>query len=68
MAPSGSAPVSSGALSQSHHVLEGRPVLEGIPVPKEHTWEAVASPFYCSSLVHIPGEIEDPLTLSKLSK
>lgn len=62
MAPSGSAPVSSGALSQSH------PVLEGIPVPKEHTWEAVASPFYCSSLVHIPGEIEDPLTLSKLSK
>lgn len=59
MAPSGSAPVSSGALSQS------TPVLGGIPLPKE---EAVASPFYCSSVVHIPGEIEDPLTLSKLSK
>lgn len=62
MAPSGSAPVSSGALSQNNPVLEGR------PVPEEHTWEAVASPFYCASVVHIPGEIEDPQTLSKLSK
>ncbi|XP_022862591.1 uncharacterized protein LOC111382786 [Olea europaea var. sylvestris] len=68
MAPSGSTPVTSGVLSQSNLVLEGRPVLEGIPVPEEHTWEAVASPFYCSSVVHIPGEIQDPLTLYKLSK
>ena len=68
MVPSGSAPMSSGALSQNHPVLEGRPVLEGIPVPKEDTWEAVTSPFYCASVIHIPGEIEDPLTLSKLSK
>lgn len=60
--PSGSAPVSSGALSQNNPVLEGR------PVPEEHTWEAVASPFYCASVVHIPGEIEDPRTLSLLSK
>ena len=28
----------------------------------------MASPLYFSSVVHIPGEIEDPLTLSKLSK
>lgn len=46
----------------------GAPVLEGIPVPKEQEWEAVSSPFYCSSVVHIPGEIQDPLTLSKLGK
>lgn len=68
MAPSGSAPVSSGSLSQTHPVLEGRPVPEGTPVPKAEEWDAVSSPFYCSSVVHIPGEIEDPLTLSKLSK
>nr|WFQ81718.1 ATP synthase F1 subunit alpha [Coptis omeiensis]WFQ81721.1 ATP synthase F1 subunit alpha [Coptis omeiensis]WGU50317.1 ATP synthase F1 subunit alpha [Coptis deltoidea] len=68
MAPSGSAPVSSGDLSQGNPVLEGRPVLLGIPVPEEHTWEAVDSPFYCAMVVHIPGEIQDPLTLYKLSK
>ncbi|RWR98175.1 cytochrome c oxidase subunit 2 [Cinnamomum micranthum f. kanehirae] len=63
-----SRPTASVALSQRHPVLESIPLLEGIPVPEEHTWEAVASPFYYSSLVHIPGEIQDPLTLSKLSK
>ena len=42
--------------------------MEGRPVPPEHTWEALASPLYCSSVVHIPGDIKDPSTLSKLSK
>lgn len=42
--------------------------MEGIPVPTDRIWEALSSPFYASSTIHIPGEIEDPLTLSRLSK
>lgn len=48
--------------------MKGHPVLEGRPIPLEQTWEALASPFYCASVVHISGEIEDPFTLYKLSK
>lgn len=58
-----SRPTASVALSQ------GRPVLEGIPVRWEDIWDTpTAASFYFSTVVHIPGEIEDPLTLSKLSK
>lgn len=44
------------------------PVLEGRPIPKEQEWDAISSDKYCSSVVHIPGEIENMITLSKLSK
>lgn len=58
-----SMPTASGALSQRH------PVLEGIPVREEDIWDTpTAASFYFSSVVHIPGEIDDPLTLLKLSK
>nr|YP_009121970.1 ATPase subunit 6 [Hyoscyamus niger]AJK91366.1 ATPase subunit 6 [Hyoscyamus niger]QEP94809.1 ATPase subunit 6 [Nicotiana tabacum/Hyoscyamus niger cybrid]QEP94850.1 ATPase subunit 6 [Nicotiana tabacum/Hyoscyamus niger cybrid] len=46
-------------------------VLQGIPVqdifPDIDIWDIVSSPFYFSGTVHIPGEIEDPLTIVKLS-
>nr|YP_010274311.1 cytochrome c oxidase subunit 2 [Cuscuta japonica]UJP67948.1 cytochrome c oxidase subunit 2 [Cuscuta japonica] len=44
------------------------PIYEGIPVPADRLEEALSSPFYISSTVHIPGEIQDPLTLDRLSK
>lgn len=34
----------------------------------DRIWEAVSSPFYAASVIHIPGEIEDPYTLSRLSR
>lgn len=46
---------------------KGREVLQGTPILEKDMEDALASPFYCSGVVHIPGEIEDPLTLSKLS-
>ncbi|KAL3646593.1 ATP synthase subunit H protein (Va0H) (atp6H) (Atp6v0e) [Castilleja foliolosa] len=51
----------------------GQEVLQGIPVheifPDIDIWEDVLShPFYCSPVVHIPGSIVDPLTISKLTQ
>ena len=43
-------------------------IYEGIPVPMDRIEEALSSPFYASSVIHIPGEIEEPLTLYRLSK
>lgn len=60
MLPSSSGPGSSGPQSQ--------PVLEGRPIPKAQEWEAIASGKYMASVVHIPGEIEDVSTLSKLGR
>ncbi|KAL6491698.1 ATP synthase subunit H protein (Va0H) (atp6H) (Atp6v0e) [Orobanche gracilis] len=56
----------------SKHGL-GQEVLQGIPVheifPDIDIWEDVLShPFYCSPVVHIPGSIVDPLTISKLTQ
>ncbi|MCD7454394.1 hypothetical protein HAX54_024761 [Datura stramonium] len=50
----------------------GQEVLQGIPVheifPDKDIWEDILThPFYCSPVVHIPGEIVDPLTISKLT-
>lgn len=47
---------------------DSREVLQGTPILEKDTWDALASPFYCSGVVHIPGEIEDPLTIHKLSE
>ena len=48
---------------------QGRDViLEGRPIKDEDTWGALASPFYMSKVVHIDGEVEDPLTLKNLGK
>lgn len=47
---------------------QGREVLHGTPIPEKDTWDALAPPFYMSKVVHIPGEVEDPLTLYNLSK
>jgi len=49
----------------------GQEVLQGIPVneifPDKDLWgDVLTHPFYCSPVVHIPGEISDPLTISKL--
>nr|UIF91909.1 cytochrome c oxidase subunit 2 [Crocus sativus] len=43
-------------------------ILEGVPVHPDKIWEALSSPFYAASVIHIPGEVEDPLTLYRLSK
>ena len=43
-------------------------VLHGTPIQEKDTWGALASPFYITTVVHIPGEVEDPLTLYKLGK
>ena len=43
-------------------------ILEGLPVPPDREWEALSSPFYMSKVIHISGEIEDPLTLYRLGK
>lgn len=66
MLPSSSAPVSAGP--QSQPILEGQPVLEGRPIPKGQEWKAISSGKYCASVVHIPGEIDDVSTLSKLGR
>ena len=46
-------------------------VLQGIPVheifPDIDISDILTSPFYLAGVVHISGEIEDPLTISKLS-
>jgi len=48
---------------------QGRDViLEGRPIKDEEEWGVLASPFYMSKVVHLSGEIEDPLTFSKLGK
>jgi hypothetical protein len=47
---------------------EGIPILEGIPVPEDRIWGTPAQALYFPTLLHVPGEIEDPLTLYKLSK
>lgn len=73
---------SAGSGSASHHNYMIDPfgasgsarqeVLQGIPVheifPDKDIWDVVTSPFYCSGAVHIPGEIVDPLTISKLTR
>lgn len=40
--------------SETSHVLEGRPILG------EHEWEAISSPFYLASVVHIAGGNRGP--------
>lgn len=79
MLPSSSAPVSAGPQSQpvlgGQPVLpglpvleEGQPVLEGRPIPKGQEWKAISSGNYLASVVHIPGEIDNVSTLSKLGR
>ncbi|KAK8936468.1 hypothetical protein KSP39_PZI012641 [Platanthera zijinensis] len=47
----------------------GQEVLEGVPVEiLPQKWEEVLNhPFYCAGVVHIPGEIVEPSTISKLT-
>nr|YP_010144821.1 hypothetical protein KYW51_mgp04 [Mirabilis jalapa]QQL93539.1 hypothetical protein [Mirabilis jalapa] len=47
-------------------VSAGQEVLQGIPV-HEIGEDVLSHPFYCSSVVHIPGEIFDPQTISNLT-
>lgn len=62
--PSGEGP--SGTKLPAHEDSRGQQpgvepqIFEGIPVPIAKIEEAIASPFYISSVIHIPGEIEDP--------
>jgi hypothetical protein len=48
---------------------EEREILQGVPIQNLgiDAWDAVGSPFYFAGVVHIPGEIEDPLTIERLS-
>ncbi|YP_008992278.1 hypothetical protein Salmi_Mp012 (mitochondrion) [Salvia miltiorrhiza] len=45
-------------------------ILQGIPIQNLGIEEsdAVSSPFYFAGVVHIPGEIENPLTVEKLTQ
>nr|YP_010598269.1 cytochrome oxidase subunit 2 [Psychotria serpens]UIG86769.1 cytochrome oxidase subunit 2 [Psychotria serpens] len=61
------------ACPQDQTIYEGIPVYlndqtiyEGVPVPADRILEALSSPFYCPRLIHIPGGIEDPLTLFRV--
>lgn len=43
-------------------------ILQGVPVPPDMDLSAIySSPFFFSTSVWIPGEIDDPITISKLS-
>ncbi|GER38232.1 ATP synthase subunit a [Striga asiatica] len=44
-------------------------ILYGIPIDlTEHNFDVLDSPFFCSGVVHIPGEISDFPTIFKLTK